>query len=75
MGDNGHLFGMDFSLADAWLVAGVAKAALLGVSLAPSFSRLSVWLRRMHDRDSVRGERLVPDARSDAPFLTSALES
>jgi glutathione S-transferase len=62
MGDNGHLFGVDFSLADAWLASAVAKAALLGIPLPPGFTRLSVWWRRMQERDSVRAERLAPEA-------------
>jgi glutathione S-transferase len=59
MGDNGHLFGTAFSLVDAWLVAGVSRAALLGIELPLEFSRLSVWWQRMQERDSVRLERLV----------------
>ncbi len=60
--DNGLLFGMEFSLADAWLIAAVEKALLAGWELPADFPKLHKWHGRMRERASVRTERLMPPA-------------
>jgi glutathione S-transferase len=60
--DNGLLFGMEFSLADAWLIAALEKALLSGWELPSDFSKLNKWHARMRERASVRTERLMPPA-------------
>jgi len=60
--DNGLLFGMEFSLADAWLIAALEKALLAGWELPADFPRLHRWHARMRERASVRTERLMPPA-------------
>jgi glutathione S-transferase len=59
MGDNGLLFGMEFSLADVWLFSAVEKARVLGWDLVPRFRKIERWYRRLSERASVRAERLA----------------
>jgi glutathione S-transferase len=57
LGDNGLLLGMEFSLADVWLLSAVEKAESLGARL-PSLPKFERWLSRLRERASVRAERL-----------------
>jgi glutathione S-transferase len=58
LGTNGLLFGMEFSLADVWLISVVERAMALGHDLIARFPNLERWLTRMSERASVRAERL-----------------
>lgn len=62
LGDNGILFGMEFSLADAWLFAALEKAATLGFEPAAESKKLAAWLARMRERETLRSERLSAGA-------------
>ncbi len=59
LGHNGLLFGMEFSLADVWLISVVEWAMALGHDPVARFPNLERWLTRMNERASVRAERLV----------------
>jgi glutathione S-transferase len=59
MGENGLLYGMEFSLADVWLFSAVEKAKVLGRDLTARFPKLERWHRRLGERASVRAERLT----------------
>jgi glutathione S-transferase len=58
LGDNGLLWGMEFSHADVWLVAAIERAATLGWEPAQRFTKIQVWRSRMRERASIRAERL-----------------
>jgi glutathione S-transferase len=62
LGDNGILFGMEFSLADAWLFAALEKAGTLGFEPAADSKKLAAWLARMRERETLRSERLSAGA-------------
>jgi glutathione S-transferase len=59
LGGNGLLFGMEFSLADVWLVSAVEHAKTRGLGLPSSFPKLGLWLSRLRERASIRAERLA----------------
>jgi glutathione S-transferase len=61
LGDNGVLFGMEFSLADAWLFAALEKAGSLGLEAPAGLKKLGAWVGRMRERESLRSERLSTD--------------
>jgi len=54
-----EFFGMEFSLADVWLVSAVEKAGASGWQPDAHLPRLRVWLARMQERACVRSERLA----------------
>jgi glutathione S-transferase len=58
LGDHGLLYGMEFSLADVWLLSAVEKAESLGFALPSSCPKFERWLSRIRERASVRAERL-----------------
>jgi glutathione S-transferase len=59
LGDNGLLFGMEFSLADVWLVSAVEKARASGWEPDSHLPKLRVWLARVLERACVATERLA----------------
>jgi glutathione S-transferase len=58
VGDNGLLFGMEFSLADVWLVAALEKASEMKWQLDAKLPKVRRWWARVQERACVRSERL-----------------
>ena len=59
LGDNALLLGMEFSLADVWLVSVLETARRLGWNVTAGLPKLSRFEARMSERASVRTERLA----------------
>jgi glutathione S-transferase len=59
LGDHGLLLGVEFSLADVWLLSAIEKAESQGWELPAKHAHLYAWVRRMRDRPSVRAEQLA----------------
>jgi hypothetical protein len=58
IGDAGHLFGMQFSLVDAWLFSAIEWARLLGIEPPAELDRLNIWVKRIRARPSAELEML-----------------